>query len=249
MSSILLALQFFTVIPVNKNLPMEKRSITGMYSIFPFIGAGIGAIACLVLYFDWSALMTAFCIVLVGVVLSGGLHMDGFIDTSDAFFSYKDRLKRFEILDDPRVGAFGVMAVVFLVIGKVIIVAEVISAESFHWIFVMLIPFFSRATLVLLFSITNTAKTSGLAYYFKGKMNANVVIVAAACHFFIGLGLVGWMTNWMIAVTMAAMLVAFICIFRSWVLKNFGGVTGDLLGASVEFLEVVLWLTLLLLLS
>ena len=249
MNIILLALQFFTIIPVNKNLPMEKRSITGMYSIFPWIGAGIGAAACLMLYFDWSSLMMGFSIVLLGVVLSGGLHMDGFIDTSDAFFSYKDRLKRFEILEDPRVGAFGVMAVVFLVIGKGIFVSEVMSAESFHWIFVLLIPFFSRATLGFLFSITNSAKTSGLAYYFKEKLNVNIVLIATICNFAIGLGALGLMTNWMIAVTVATVLLAFICLFRSWILKNFGGVTGDLLGASVEITEVVLWLTLLLLLS
>ena len=68
--------------------------------------------------------------------------MDGFIDLSDAFFSYKDRAKRLEILDDPRVGAFGVMAVVFLVVGKIIIVAEVLSFDSFHWIFLYAYPFF-----------------------------------------------------------------------------------------------------------
>ncbi|MEK5205945.1 adenosylcobinamide-GDP ribazoletransferase [Psychrobacillus sp. FSL H8-0510] len=249
MKSILLALQFFTVLPVNKNLPMDKRSITGMYSIFPWIGGGIGAFSCLVLYFDWSSLMTGFCIVLLGVVLSGGLHMDGFIDTSDAFFSYKDRLKRFEILEDPRVGAFGVMAVVFLVFGKVIIVSEVLSTDSFHWVFVWLIPFFSRAMLTLLFSLTNTAKASGLAYYFKGKINANIVLIAAICNFAIGLAVLGWMTNWMVAVTFAVVLFAFICLFRNWILKNFGGVTGDLLGASVEISEVKLWITLLLLLS
>ncbi|MFJ7825576.1 adenosylcobinamide-GDP ribazoletransferase [Psychrobacillus sp. NPDC096623] len=249
MKSILLALQFFTVLPIHKNLPMDKRSITGMYSIFPWIGAGIGAIACLVLFFEWSALMSAFSIVLLGIMLSGGLHLDGFIDTSDAFFSYKDRLKRFEILEDPRVGAFGVMAVVFLVLGKVIIVSEVLSSESFHWIFVLLIPFFSRATLTVLFSITASAKTSGLAYYFKQKMNANVVLIAVVCPFFIGIGVLGWITNWMVAVTVFVVIFTFICMFRNWMLKNFGGVTGDLLGASVEMSEVVLWLTLLLLLS
>lgn len=228
---------------------MERRPITGMYSIFPWIGVVIGAIACLVLYFEWSPLMTGFSIVLLSIVFSGGLHMDGFIDTSDAFFSYKDRLKRLEILDDPRVGAFGVMAVVLLVVGKVIIVSEVLATDSFHWIFILLIPFFSRVTLVLLFSLTNSAKTSGLAYYFKQKMNENVAMIAAMCHFFIGLGVVGWLTNWIIAVTIAIVLFCFICLFRNWALKNFGGITGDLLGASVEVSEVVLWLTFLLLLS
>lgn len=228
---------------------MERRTITGMYSVFPWIGTVIGAIAYLMLFFEWSPLMTAFSIVLLGIMLSGGLHMDGFIDTSDAFFSYKDRLKRFEILDDPRVGAFGVMAVVLLVVGKIIIVSEVLAAESFHWIFILLIPYFSRSTLITLFAWSNSAKTSGLAYFFKQKMNGNVVLIMAACHFFIGLAIVGWLTDWLIVLTFAVVLFGFMCLFRGWVLRNFGGVTGDLLGASVEVSEVVLWLTLLLLLS
>ncbi|MEI4768938.1 adenosylcobinamide-GDP ribazoletransferase [Psychrobacillus sp. FJAT-51614] len=249
MNSLLLALQFFTIIPVHKNLPMEERQISGIYSLFPWIGASIGAISCALLYFQWGPLMTAFSIVFMGVLLSGGLHLDGFIDTSDAFFSYRDRMKRFEILDDPRVGAFGVMAVVLLIVGKVIIVSEVLAAESFHWIFVLLLPLFSRAALVMLFGLTRSAKESGLAYFFKQKMNANAVILATACNIFVGLLLIGWMTSWLIAVTFAVVLLVFICFYRNWALKNFGGVTGDLLGACVEITEVVLWLTLLLLLS
>ncbi|TQR14984.1 adenosylcobinamide-GDP ribazoletransferase [Psychrobacillus lasiicapitis] len=248
-NSLLLALQFFTIIPVNKNLPMERRQITGMYSVFPWIGAGIGAIACIVLYAQWSPLMTGFSIVLLGIFFSGGLHMDGFIDTSDAFFSYRDRMKRFEILDDPRVGAFGVMAVVLLVVGKVIIVSEVLAATSFHWILLILIPYFSRVILITLFSLTNNAKTSGLAHFFKQKMNERAVWFAAVCHFLLGLAVLGLLTDWLVAVTIAVVLIGFICLFRNWALRNFGGVTGDLLGASVEVSEVVLWLTLLLLLS
>lgn len=249
MKSILLALQFFTIVPVRKNLPMEKRQISGMYSLFPWIGAGIGAIACLCLFFEWTPLLTAFSIVIVGILLSGGLHMDGFIDTSDAFFSYKDRLKRFEILDDPRVGAFGVMAVVLLVIGKIIVLSEVLVAESFHWIFVLLIPFFSRATLAMLFVLTRSAKDSGLAFFFKQRMNENVILFVTSFHLCVGVFIIGWLSDWLIAGTFAIVLAVFICLFRNWAIKNFGGVTGDLLGASVEISEVVLWITLLLLLS
>ncbi|QFF97902.1 adenosylcobinamide-GDP ribazoletransferase [Psychrobacillus glaciei] len=249
MKGLLLALQFFTIIPVHKNLPMEKQQISVMYSLFPWIGASIGAFASISLYFEWSTLMTGFTVVFLGILLSGGLHMDGFIDTSDAFFSYKDRLKRLEILDDPRVGAFGVMAVVLLVIGKVIIVSEVLAAESFHGIFILLIPFFSRAILTMLFGLTRSAKESGLAHFFKQKMNVNVVLLTTLCNFFIGLFLIGWFTDWLIAITFATVLIVFICLFRRWAWKNFGGITGDLLGASVEVSEVVLWMTLLLLLS
>lgn len=227
---------------------MEKRQISGMYSVFPWIGVIIGLVACVLFYFEWSSLMTAFGIVFVGILLSGGLHMDGFIDTSDAFFSYKDREKRFEILDDPRVGAFGVLSVVLLVLGKVIIVAEVLASASFHWIFVLVIPFFSRSLLVILFSLTKSAKESGLAFFFKQKMNPKTVILVSTVNFFIGFILVGLFTPWMIAMTFAAVLFIFIYLYRNWALKNFGGITGDLLGASVEVSEVVLWISLLFLL-
>mgnify|MGYP003469351719 FL=1 len=249
MNSLLLALQFFTIIPVKKNLPMEKRQITGMYTVFPLVGAGIGAVASLALYFEWSSLMTAFVIVSLGILLSGGLHMDGFIDTSDAFFSYRDLKKRMEILDDPRVGAFGVMAIVLLIVGKVIIIAEVLSSESFHWIFIMIIPVLSRIVLVTLFSTTVNAKESGLAHFFKQKIHIPLLLPLTACSLFIAICLIGLTTYWLIAITILSVLVVFSCVYRSWTLKNFGGITGDLLGASLELTEVILWITLLLLLS
>lgn len=249
MNSLLLAFQFFTVVPIQKSLPMEKRHITGMYSFFPWIGAVIGSIACLPIYFDWSSLMTAFAVVSLGILLSGGLHMDGFIDTSDAYFSYREQAKRMEILDDPRVGAFGVMATVLLIVGKIIIISEVLSAESFHFLFIIIIPYLSRVVLVILFGITENAKESGLAHFFKQKLHVQTIIPLTTSFLFIAICLIGLMTYWLIAMTLLSVLILFICIYRSWSLKNFGGITGDLLGASLELTEVILWITLLLLLS
>lgn len=249
MNSLLLALQFFTIIPIKSNLPMEKRQITGMYTAFPWIGAGIGAVACLALYFEWSSLMTAFAVVSLGIILSGGLHMDGFIDTADAYFSYRDLNKRMEILDDPRVGAFGVLSIVLLILGKVIIIAEVLSSESFHWIFLLTIPVLSRLVLVMLFSTTINAKESGLAYFFKQRIQVQILIPLTAGSLFIAICLIGLLTHWLIAITILSVLFIFSCVYRSWTLKNFGGITGDLLGASLELTEVILWINLLLLLS
>lgn len=249
MNSLLLALQFFTIIPIKKNLPMEKRQITGMYTVFPWVGAGIGAFASLALSFEWSPLMTAFVIVSLGILLSGGLHMDGFIDTADAYFSYRDLKKRMEILDDPRVGAFGVMAIVLLIVGKIIIVAEVLSAGSFHWSYVVIIPFLSRIVLVILFSFTVNAKESGLAHFFKQRLQLPIVIPLTSIFLVLAICFIAVMTHGLIAFTLLSVLLIFICVYRSWTLKNFGGVTGDLLGASLELMEVILWITLLLLLS
>ena len=248
MNSLLLALQFFTTVPIKKNLPMDAKHINGMYLLFPFIGAGIGAIAYMMLYFEWSSLMTAFAIVCTGIVLSGGLHMDGYTDTADAFFSYRDRGKRLEILEDPRVGAFGVIAVVLLIGGKIIILSEVLAAEDFHWLYIIIIPFLSRVVMVLLFTLTPNAKDSGLAHFFKQKMQSRLVLTVTLIVQAIGIFLVA-SVNWIIAILILLVLLLFIVVYRKWSIKNFGGLTGDLLGATIELAEVVLWIVLLLSLS
>lgn len=105
MTGFLLAVQFFSVIPVNKELPMTKRHVTMMFSMLPFVGACMGAIMygvyqLLMHYTNWSSLLIAFLVILTGLILTGGLHLDGFVDMSDAYFSYRDREKRHAILDD-----------------------------------------------------------------------------------------------------------------------------------------------------
>lgn len=125
---IFLALQFFTILPIYKEIKMDRKSVTTMFATLPWIGVLVGIFTSSVwLFFDASPLFLAFTIVLIGVVVSGGLHLDGFVDTSDAFFSYRNLDKRHEILADPRIGAFGAMALLFFIIGKIVLLAEIIS--------------------------------------------------------------------------------------------------------------------------
>ena len=119
MNGLLLAIQFFTSVPIRKELPMERKSVTAMYIALPFIGGliGLAMYGVAMLFTDGigtGSLLASVFVVVAGIVLTGGLHMDGFADTGDAFFSYRDKEKRLEILDDPRLGAFGTMAVILV---------------------------------------------------------------------------------------------------------------------------------------
>ena len=91
----LINLQFFTAIPFKKELPMEKKYIHRAIQTFPLVGILLGLIMGGVLYalVEWtpfSTLAIAFILWLLTIVLTGGLHLDGWIDASDAFFSYQD---------------------------------------------------------------------------------------------------------------------------------------------------------------
>ncbi|WKA54108.1 adenosylcobinamide-GDP ribazoletransferase [Planococcus shixiaomingii] len=244
----LLALQFFSVIPVKKELPLEKNDVTSMYLMLPILGLLFGGIMAagagvLLNFTESSSLLAAFVVVVLGIFLSGGLHMDGIADVGDAYFSYQDRERRLEIMGDPRIGAFGAIVLVLIIVGKIVVVAEII--EHAPLIVIALIPVFSRIGLMLLFSKTASAKEKGLAAFFQQRANTEQIAIGAIIFLVIVLGFLGYMSGWLIAFGMAAVLMISLYGYRKWCLKNFGGVTGDLFGAYVEGAELLLWMALL----
>ena len=251
MNGLLLAVQFFTVFPVNKQLPLGRKEVTYMFIALPFVGAVIGAmmyaVSVLMLEVVGSGtLLTAVFIVLTGIILTGGLHLDGWADTADAFFSYQDREKRLKILEDPRLGAFGTMALVLLIIVKIALFHEILAQGLGHIALFITLPFLARIGMNSYFATTNSAKKDGLAYFFKTKLRSNFLIlwtVISLSVILIALGFIlGTMTLPLILFTV---LIISIVIFRFWSIKHFGGVSGDLLGTFIEGTEALLWMIVL----
>ena len=250
-SGFLLAWQFFSAVPIKKQLDMNAKSVTWMYGFLPIVGLLIGSIISsgvfiLSRYSEISELLLAILIVIGMIVLTGGLHLDGWIDMSDAFFSYGEKEKRLEILDDPRTGAFGVISVFCLLILKIGVIYEMLLHGQLAILpFLIFIPFIARMGMLLYFVTMKPAKEKGLAAYFKGIVIQNKLavlivvqcVLALVCWFYIGI--------FSLFISVVVMLIA-VAIYRNWSKKHFGGVTGDLLGALGEGLEVVLWLTILL---
>lgn len=249
-NGMLLALQFFTVLPIRREVRMERSDITAMYMALPAVGIGLGGIVALALFgmkefTDISSLLTAFVIVLGAVVLTGGLHLDGLADAGDAFFSYRDREKRFAIMEDPRIGAFGVMVLLFFVVGKIILVAEIVEAVPLAA--VIAIPFAARIVLLILFASVKSAKTTGLVAYFQQHANRGKLVAATVVYTIIGAIILVLTTQWLLAIAVFAAMALFVVLYGNWCKKHFGGMTGDLFGAGVEGAELVLWIVLLLL--
>ncbi|WP_203248417.1 adenosylcobinamide-GDP ribazoletransferase [Sporosarcina beigongshangi] len=251
MNGILLALQFFTAIPVKKELPLGRKEVTAMYVALPFVGAAIGlvmyAVSTLMLdVVHVGPLLAAVFVLLAGIVLTGGLHLDGWADTGDAFYSYRDRAKRLEILDDPRLGAFGTMALVLLIVVKIALFHEILMRGTANIALFIVIPFLARAALNVYFTTVGLAKDKGIAHFFKEKMAGNVVIgcsVAASVVLLVAVGLL--INSLLLPIGLFAVLAVALVVFRSWSRKHFGGVSGDLCGAFIEGTEALLWMTVL----
>jgi len=225
---------------------MDRKSVTAMFSTLPWIGAGIGIFTSSVwLYLDASPLFLAFTIVFIGIAVSGGLHLDGFVDTSDAFFSYRNIEKRHEILADPRIGAFGAMALLFFIMGKIILLAEIITLNGLKWEWLIVLPFLARAGMVYYFIITPAARDKGLAAFFKKRFDHRKLLVTTLILIVVGSGFIAVISeSVLIAVISFVLLFSCAHLYKHWTKKQFGGVTGDLSGAFVEGMEVVLWLVI-----
>ncbi|MGM0896867.1 MAG: adenosylcobinamide-GDP ribazoletransferase [Bacillota bacterium] len=244
LGGLLLAFQFFSSIPVHKEIPMKKPQVTAMYSLLPLVGLLIGVTASGMIWLlqaaaDFGPSLIAFLIVFMLWAMTGGLHLDGLADTGDAYFSYQNRDKRLEIMGDPRIGAFGAMVLIFAIVGKIIVLAELIPSVSL--IAFAAVPVVSRIGLSVLSAIAKPAKTQGLAAYFQRLIDRRTIMATMSAWSLLVLAILVVFCGW--AVALAFLVAAIIATigYKKWCDKNFGGVTGDLLGAYAEGMELLLW--------
>ena len=112
---------FIVAFALYSRIPMpvftwEKEDMRYNLVFLPFVGLVIGAVEYLCLFLlTGHELPEVFMIAilsLIPLVITGGFHVDGFMDTQDAFNSYKSREEKLEILKDPHIGAFAVISLV-----------------------------------------------------------------------------------------------------------------------------------------
>ncbi|WP_318152992.1 adenosylcobinamide-GDP ribazoletransferase [Metabacillus arenae] len=246
----LLSFQFFTILPIKKELAMEKKQLQTAVQSFPFIGLVLGLIGSAVLYVlqefsNFSVLAISFFFFLIGIFLTGGIHLDGWMDCNDAYFSYQSIEKRLEIMKDPRTGAFGVLAVMLLLGTRFLFVYEsIIMFSAFDYFYFLLIPILSRMSLGYMLASTRSAKKEGLAYFFQKGLAKNKVYLTyfliLLCIILFSLWIHPVMIGYVFLLVSSAVLYTFWA--KRFAKRNYGGITGDVLGATVEGGEAFLWM-------
>lgn len=250
----LLNLQFFTAIPIRAALPMDKTHLDGSIKTFPLVGLLQGLLYSLVLYLllNWtplSSVAVAFAIWLLTIVVTGGLHLDGWMDASDAYFSYQSQEKRLEIMKDPRTGAFGVLSVIILLSSRFLFIYEITTYMTMAtYLLVIFLPFLSKGVMGMVLVTVQAAKKEGLAYLFQEAGNGRSLVVYPIYLVLVG-GALLYQWSGILVPILILLIVAMLCYVwvRIKAVKWFGGITGDVLGASVEGIELMLWMTLWLL--
>ncbi|RYG72401.1 adenosylcobinamide-GDP ribazoletransferase [Lentibacillus lipolyticus] len=247
-------LQFFTSIPIKKQLPMTRFYLSYALKTFPLLGLLQGAIYASILfvllsYTPFSEVIVALCLWLVLIFLSGGIHLDGLMDTSDAYFSYKDVERRLEIMQDPHVGAFGVLSIVVFLSVRFIMLYELITmAGIWTYVLILLVPFFGKMLMGTYLQLLPTARNSGMAAFFKQGATRSFWMIYGFYVIIISILLaclsVSLLACYFILVS-SVMVIGY--LFAGKITKHFGGISGDTLGASTEGMELLLWIILWLL--
>lgn len=242
MRRLIIAVQFLTIIPLSTKQRFDEIDLGKSMAYFPLIGLGIGLIlVCLRLPLTGylpdavsDALLIAFL-----VIITGAMHLDALADTADGIFSGKDRTGKLQIMKDSAVGAMGVVSIVMTILIKY--VALVALSDTLKNKALLLMPVLGRWTQVIVAYCSNYVGLSrGLGFPFTSHVTLMILSVTALMSCIVAFYLLS-IPGLFLVVTVAitALLYSF---FFKWLL---GGVTGDILGATTELIEILVIILIL----
>ena len=236
--SLMIAFSVYSKIPVLQ-FAWNEKDLKYMFCFFPWVGAVTGG--CVYL---WNRLCNIYAVgeicriavtMAILLLLTGGIHVDGFMDTMDAFHSYQPRERKLEILKDAHIGAFAVimLAVYGLVFGGAfseitdIVLLQIVCCGFF----------LSRCLCGISVISFPLAKQDGMLYLFVNSAQKNIVCVTLYLQSVL---CIGWMISLSFyagSLAAAAALLAF-AFYRYQSKKVLGGITGDTSGYFILLCEV-----------
>lgn len=240
LESLVIAFSMYSKVPMPKvNWTKENMRFSMCY--FPLVGIFCGGLALLWYYMALvlgvGEIFRAVLFTLIPVFVTGGIHMDGFLDTVDALSSWQSPEKRLEILKDPNSGAFAVLFCGVYLLSYAAIWSEIEEAQATGVLAVSFL--YSRA--LSGFSVTRfcCAKNSGLVATFANmsdKKRAGRILGAQAFLYGAAMLLVDWRYG---AAAVLAGLAVF-AYYRSMSYRKFGGITGDIAGYFLQLCEIAM---------
>ena len=247
MNEFFIGLQFLTRISIVKQTIWTEESFGKSVKYFPAVGAVLGicyAVPLFILVYLTDgkfSIFTGAAGFFLTVILTGGIHCDGLMDTADGIFSGREREKMLEIMKDSRAGAFGVVALVTVAALEISALAELAKNFSMLLFFaVYSAPIIGRLAMVFVISNFPYARPEGLGKAFSKYATPKTFFTALIETIFLLMPII-FLSVKIFATSIIALVAAiiFALYFGKYVTEKLGGLTGDIYGA-VEFLAEVL---------
>ncbi|PMR71342.1 adenosylcobinamide-GDP ribazoletransferase [Halomonas heilongjiangensis] len=235
---LLLAIQFLTRLPVPVESPWTAATSRWAVRCYPLVGLLLGAVLAGVYLLLQERLPTpllALVLLSLWVALSGGLHLDGLMDVADALGSNAPLEKRWAIMKDPQVGSFAILALLFLLAWKAMLLWALLEARVSP-VLLALVPALGRLGAVALLVLAPAARSEGLAWHWKQHLDRRDLLLALVPPAL----LLGWLPGWPL---LLVALPVFLLTYGAAMIRAFKGINGDIVGAAIEGGE--LWLLLI----
>lgn len=239
LENLIVALAMYSKIPV-PHIEWTKDNMRYALCFFPVVGVAAGALSCLwyqvSLLLPVGVFLRTAVLILIPVIVSGGIHLDGLLDTADALSSWQTKERRLEILKDSHAGAFAIIVCCCYFVASFGIWTE----ADLNSVVILSIGFvLSRALSGFGVSTFPCAKDSGLAAAFsnaadrrkcRGILIAESVVCIALMIYF----------EWKRGILAAAAAVIVCAACRRMADRKFGGITGDIQGFFLQICELVM---------
>ncbi len=233
-----LAISFYTRLPIATNA-LDYSQLPQAAIYLPVIGWLVGSGAALAFYVVallWSPVTAVIIALIVGILLTGGLHEDGFADVCDGFGGGYDKARILAIMKDSHVGVYAVLGLLLLLALKISVLSE-LPTTNLPWI-LLAGHSLSRFTPLLLmhrydYARAEDSKASGAVY--TPSMKELLVAAGCAC-----LPLLLLPSLYLLAIIPVLIVNAGL---GHYFYRHIGGYTGDCLGASQQVAEVIFYLT------
>ena len=236
-STLPLALTFLTKLPWPWRGPADETALARSMFWFPWVGAVLG----LIFWGAWAGLHRALpapaaaaVLLTLTVWVTGGLHLDGLADTADGLGGGRTPEEALAIMKDSRVGAFGVISLILGLVLKFSLLLS-LATQTSGTRALLLFPIISRWSMVLLAYLSPYARAEGgLGQAMTLGVTPRVLLGAGLSAGGLSLLILG--APGLVLFIIAAALIWLGSLYCQ---RRLGGITGDILGATNEVIEIM----------
>jgi adenosylcobinamide-GDP ribazoletransferase len=256
-AAVRLAFGLLTIFPVGSPGPVTRRTVGRAVAFFPLVGLVLGVLGAVVVklarasYHTYSLqLLPAALALALLAFLSRGMHLNGLSDVADGLGASKDPKRSLEVMDQPTIGAFGVMAIVFVVLVQAAALERCILFHRGSLAIVLSATVGRLAMVVACRRGIRPAREAGFGALVAGTIRrravALVVVLTAAAGALGGkFDIDGGRSRLALHAVLALIAALVVTEFLRWLwCRRLGGITGDVLGALNEIATAVVLLVL-----
>jgi len=240
LKAVVIAFSSYSQIPMPQ-LKWDDEAMKVAIAFLPLVGLVMGGIVWAWLWLcsllELNAVLFAAVTCVLVVLITGGIHMDGFADTADALAAHQDQKRSLEIMKDPHLGAFAMIRFfVYLLLYFALLnqLYELGWASSIVFIFLAARCFGAWSTITM----ANARKEGFLVAFTQTASKSAVGIVLVVFNLVALVGMV-WM-SWPGALAALVLSLGVTLWYRRLARRRFGGATGDTTGFYIQMIELAL---------